>query len=140
MDIPDAGIKIVDNNVTVEVPSVIPVLSAAKKKEVLSDLIESGLSKKYARRALDRIIPTYVVTYVEQSQVAALTQDSQQVSIMAGRSKTVRSRKNRISLRGLTPGGAYAVSWRVEISIKKPPVVLGKTKSSKKTYFTAPRR
>ena len=137
--IPAAEIEIVDN-VTVVLPIVIAELSAAKKKKVLSDLIESGLTRKEATKALARIIPTYVVTYVEQSQVAALTQDSQQVSIMAGRSKTVRSRKNRISLRGLTPGGAYAVSWRVEISIKKPPVVLGKTKSSKKTYFTAPRR
>ena len=142
MDIPDAGIKIVDNNVTVEVPSVIPVLSAAKKKKVLSDLIESGLSKKNARKALDNkknYVVTYVVTYGIQSQVAALTQDSQQVSIMAGRSKTVRSRKNRISLRGLTPGGAYAVSYQVEFYLKLPPVGLGKTKRSKKTYFTAPR-
>ena len=102
---------------------------------------KDGLTKKEARKALASKIATYVVTYVEQSQVAAFTQDSQQVSIMAGRSKSVRSRRNRISLRGLTPGGAYAVSYQVEISIKHKNrrVVIGKTKSSPITNFTAPR-
>ena len=132
-----------DNNVTVVLPSVIAELSPAQDKKALSMLMRKFLlSKKNARKALDNkknYVVTYVVTYGIQSQVAALTQDSQQVSIMAARSKTVRDRRNRISLRGLTPGGAYSASWRVEISLKNPRVVLGKTKSSVNTNFTAPR-
>ena len=139
-NIPAANIVFDGNDVAVELSSVIAELSAAKKKNV-SNMLRSkyGLTREEATKALARIIPTYVVTYVEQSQVAALTQDSQQVSIMAARSKTVRDRRNRISLRGLTPGGAYSASWRVEISLKNPRVVLGKTKSSVNTNFTAPR-
>lgn len=143
-NIPAPGIEIDGNNVTVVLPSVIAELSPAQDKKALSMLMRKfRLSKKNARKALDNkknYLVTYVVTYGIQSQVAALTQDSQQVSIMAAaRSKTVRDRRNRISLRGLTPGGAYAASWRVEISLKNPRVVLGKTKSSVNTNFTAPR-
>ena len=123
-------------------PKATAKLSDTQHKKALSKLIRSGYSKTKAKAALSNkknYVITYVVTYGMMGQASALTQDSLQVSIMAERSKTVRDRRNRISLRGLTPGGAYAVSWRVEISLKNPRVVLGKTKSSVNTNFTAPR-
>ena len=134
-----------DSQVVIVLPKQAVELSPAQLARSIAMLRRKfGLSKQQAKRALKdkkNRIKTFLVTYTGlESQGSAATQDSQQISLSPGRSNSVRSRKNRIALRNLTPGGAYTVAYKVEISLKKPKVVLGKTSSSSSVNFTAPIR
>lgn len=89
----------------------------------------SFLSKKLkvSRKEAERMASGAALTY-EVIVSPTVRASAAEVSAMAttGKLQKVRTRKQRVTVSRLAPGTTYRVSYRVEISIKKP----------KKTFFT----
>jgi hypothetical protein len=102
------------------------------------------ISRARARKLISNprnLIVTYVVEYSEVSsaRMFSLIESAHADAGGGGGSKKqqIRSRRNSVSLRNLRPGVMYSVWYSVEISLAKPRVVLGRTKSSPSVKFRA---
>lgn len=127
-NLPAPSVTTSGKSATITAPSVTPTLTASQRKKALALLMKRGLSKKKANAALNNLTVTYVFT------VKASSATSSEASAQAS-SITRRSKRNNITLNNLAPG-AKAATYRIEISTRKPPVVLGQTKNSSATRFT----
>ena len=133
------------NMANVILPKVSVRLTEAQRDRALRLLLNRGSSKQKAEKALENpknFITTYIVTIVAEGAVVA----AQAVMLKArmvnsrgsARIRKVRTRRNRVTIARLTSGTTYSVSYRVEISLKKPRTVLGVTESSKASRVRVP--
>jgi hypothetical protein len=132
-NLPAPQIRVDGDDATITLPLVTPNLTGRARTQALKLLLERGLTKAQANKALKDLIVTYVVkiTNVGVSSV----EDVEPL----GRSIIIRSRNNQISRQNLPPGN-YSTSYTVQIATRKPPVLLGTTKSSESTRFSVPRQ
>ncbi len=133
------------NTANVILPEVSVRLTEAQRERALRLLLNRGSSKQKAEKALEtrgNLITTYIVTLVAESDVVAARAVMLKARIVNPRGtrriRKLRSRRSRVSVGRLTPGATYSVSYRVEISLKKPRTVLGVTKPSEAARFRAP--
>ncbi len=133
------------NTANVILPEVSVRLTEAQRERALRLLLNRGSSKQKAEKALEtrgNLITTYIVTLVAESDVVAARAVMLKARIVNARGtrriRKLRSRRSRVSVGRLTPGATYSVSYRVEISLKKPRTVLGVTKPSEAARFRAP--
>lgn len=133
------------NTANVILPEVSVRLTEAQRERALRLLLNRGSSKQKAEKALEtrgNLITTYIVTLVAESDVVAARAVMLKARIVNPRGtrriSKLRSRRSRVSVGRLTPGATYSVSYRVEISLKKPRTVLGVTKPSEAVRFRAP--
>lgn len=141
--LPAPNITAANNTVTVEMPRVKPQLQPRDQRRALVLLTKRrGLSAKKARRFLanpNNLVVTYVFTYERLSEARRFSLISRAHATDRRQSKKqrvtqVRSRRNTITLQRMPPG-SYTGSYRVEVSLKKPRVVLGRSAPSATTRF-----
>jgi hypothetical protein len=132
------------NMASVILPDVSVRLTDAQRDRAMRLLMNRGVSKQKAEKALNNpknIITTYIVTLVAESASVAARAVVLKARMVDSRGassiRKLRSRRSRVSAGRLNPGTTYSVSYRVEISLKKPRVVLGVTKPSEATRFRA---
>jgi hypothetical protein len=98
----------------------------------MKKLMQRGLTKAKATKAVSKLTITYIFT-VSQGGKAAISGDNDFEAQRSSISR--RSKRNSLTFANLAPG-AKAASYRIEISTKSPPVVLGTPKPSRRTTFT----
>ena len=99
-----------------------------------------GLTKAQIKKALSNK-KNYLITYIIEYDVvpgAAGAQGAVREDVSPSSSSTLRERRNRVSLRNLTPGAGYAISYQVETRLKQPKLLIGTSKKSPATTFKAP--
>jgi hypothetical protein len=133
------------NMANVILPEVSVRLTEAQRDRALRLLLNRGSSKQKAEKALENpknFITTYIVTIVAEGRAAAAQAVVLKARMAYARGATqmrkLRTRRSRVSVGRLTPGTTYSVSYRVEISLKKPRTVLGVTKSSQASRVRVP--
>ncbi|MFN4895307.1 MAG: integrin alpha [Pseudomonadota bacterium] len=131
--------------IEVRLPNVTPQFSAAQRAALARRLqTKHKISRKKALELIsnpDNINLTYIVRYAE---VAAATRFAfiqsayaQDEGGAASKARQIRSRRNSVTIRNLSPGLTYRISYRVEISLKQPRVILGTTQRSASVTFRA---
>ena len=131
-ELPAPTVTTSGRNATVTAPQVTPQLTTRAKKAAIKKLMQRGLTKAKATKAISKLTITYIFTVVQGGK--ASTDESGDVGTRAS-SISRRSKRNSVTLANLQPG-AKAASYRIEISTRSPPVVLGTTKPSSRTSFT----
>jgi hypothetical protein len=129
--------------VEVRMPVVKPQLSGGDLSKANSQLRRRlKISRGRANRLLSdpkNLVVTYIVEYSEiaTAQRFAFIQSAyaDDTTRTAYRKRQIRSKRNSVTLRNLRPGATYSVSYRVEISLARPRVVLGVTKPSFSVRF-----
>ncbi len=119
---------------TVTAPRVTAQLTTRARNAAIKKLMKQGLSRPQAIRALSRLTITYIFTLAQGGRASAVSASSDDVNTMAS-SITRRTKRNQVTFSRLPPGSRFA-SYRIEISTRTPPVVLGTTKPSGRTPFT----
>lgn len=132
-------------NAFVVLPQVSVSLSASQKTRAVKLLMNRGASKQKAEAAVENpknFETTYIVTVVTESvggSAAGVALKSYAISARgASKVRKYRTRRDRVSIGRLTPGSMVSVSYRVEISLKKPRAVLGLTKPSETKRVRVP--
>lgn len=132
-------------NAYVTLPQVSVSLSESQKKRAVKLLMNRGTSKQRAELAVENpnnFVTTYIVTVVTERAgvaAAAVVLKSNALSARsASKIRKYRTRRDRVSIGRLTPGSTVSVSYRVEISLKKPRAVLGLTKPSETKRVRVP--
>lgn len=129
--------------VEVSMPVVKPQLSDKDRLRVNSNLRKRlKISKGRADKLLsdtNNLVVTYIVEYSEVAAAKrfAFIQSAyaDEMSVGTRKKRQIRSKLNFVTLRNLRPGATYSVSYRVEISLARPRVVLGVTKPSASVRF-----
>jgi len=148
--LPTPSVVVRPGEVEVELPQVRPQLSLQQQLAVRRKLKKQRrISKRKATQLLGdshNLVITYVVRYWEVSepkrssaQRFAFIQSAyaQALSGNAKRVKQIRTRLNRITLRNLTPGAVFGISYSVELSTRNPTRRLGATRPSATVTFQA---
>jgi hypothetical protein len=119
---------------TITAPLVVPKLTTRAKNAAIKKLMANGMKRAEAIRALAQrnLAVTYIFT-VSRGAGASIAGAGDAGTLASSISR--RSKRNRITLNRLAPGAKVA-SYRIEISTRRPPVVLGTTRPSFKTPFT----
>ena len=132
-------------NAFVVLPRVSVSLSASQRTRAVKFLMNRGASKQKAEAAVQNpknFVTTYIVTVVTESvggAAAGVAVKSYAISARgASKVRKYRTRRDRVSIGRLTPGSTVSVSYRVEISLKKPRAVLGLTKPSETKRVRVP--
>ena len=134
-ELPAPAVTTSGSSATITAPLVTPQLTARAKAAAIKKLMKAGLTKAQATKAVSKLTVTYIFTVTQGSGASAAGAD--EVGVMRS-SISRRDKRNRITFNNLPPG-AKTASYRIEISTRKPPVVLGTTKPSAKTPFTITR-
>ena len=131
-ELPAPAVTTGGRNATATAPLVPPQLTTRAKNAAMKKLMQRGLTKAKATKAVSKLTITYIFT-VSQGGKAAISGDN---DFEAQRSSISRcSKRNSLTFANLAHG-ATAANYRIEISTKSPPVVLGTTKPSRRTTFT----
>lgn len=131
-ELPAPTVATSGRNATVTAPQVTPQLTTRAKNAAIKKLMQRGLSKAKATKAVSKLTVTYIFTVAQGGK--ASNNGGGDVGTHAS-SISRRSKRNSLTFANLQPG-AKAASYRIEISTKSPPVVLGTTKPSSRTTFT----
>ena len=134
-NLPAPTVTVANRSATISASMVTVQLPTRARNAAIKKLMESGISRLQAIRALSKLQVTYVFSVTQGGRTTGV--GSSDVEIQRA-SITHRSRSNQITLNKL-PAGVKSVSYRVEIATRKPPLVLGSTKPSAKTGFAVPR-
>ena len=143
--LPAPAVIIAGDSVEVRMPDVSPQLSTAQRAKAIRDLQKKRrLSKNRAAEILydpDNLVVTYIVYYLEvaTSRRFALIQNAYAdgPGQRASKVRQIRGRRNNVTLRNVRPGASYRVYYTIEISLKKPRSVIGVSKPSAASTFTA---
>lgn len=132
-------------NAYVVLPRVSVSLSESQKTRAVKLLMNRGSSKQRAELAVANprnFVTTYVVTVLTERAgvaAAAMTLKSSAISSRAAsKMRKYRTRRDRVSIGRLNSGSTVSISFRVEISLKKPRAVLGLTKPSETKRVRVP--
>lgn len=144
--LPAPTIIITGDTVNVQMPNVSPQLTKKQRTKATSELQRKrGISKNRAAQILgnpDNLVVTYIVHYIEVASGRRFAFIQHAYAQGPGRRKAklrqIRTRQNGITLRNLRPGSSYRTYYTLEVSTKKPRHVLGVTRPSATTTFTAP--
>ncbi len=131
-ELPAPTVATSGRNATVTAPQVTPQLTTRAKNAAIKKLMQRGLSKAKATKAVSKLTVTYIFT-VAQGGKASINGGGDVGTHASSISR--RSKRNSLTFANLQPG-AKAASYRIEISTRSPPVVLGTTKPSSRTTFT----
>lgn len=129
--------------VEVLMPAVKPQLSSQQQIKAIRHLQKKrGLSRRKAAQSLgdpDNLTVTYILHYTEVTAPRrfALIQSAyaEGSTRRTDKVRQIRTRLNSITLRNLRPGATFKVWYTVEVSTKKPRVVLGVTQRSATASF-----
>lgn len=128
--LPAPSVKVGGGQVQITMPKLVPKLTGKAYQKALSQLIDKGLSRAEAVKALKQLKVTYVIRIVRITPNGA-------VSTMGRRGRSYMSTRVSNSNRSVIklPPGQYAASYQGNISTKSPPIKLGSTQPSKSTTF-----
>lgn len=133
------------NTASVILPAVSVRLTDAQRERAMRLLLNRGASKQRAEKALNNprnFIATYIVTIVSENTTVSAQAVELKAQMVHSRGATtirkIRSRRNRVTAGRLALGATHSVSYRVEISLKKPRAVIGVTKPSEVTRVRVP--
>jgi hypothetical protein len=133
--------------VEVRLPEVTPQLSPQDKKKAVRSLLKRNkrISRRKAEALLenpDNLIVTYIVQYsvLEEVRVSrfSLIESAHAAPKISNKKEKVnklRTRNRTVALGRIHRGGAYRISYQVEIILKKPRVLIGTTRLSIPTVF-----
>jgi len=132
-------------NTYVVLPRVSVSLSESQKTRAVKLLMNRGSSKQRAELAVANprnFVTTYIVTVLtERGGVAAASVTLKSTAFSsrsASKMRKYRTRRDRVSIGRLNSGSTVSISYRVEISLKKPRAVLGLTKPSETKRVQVP--
>jgi serine/threonine protein kinase len=141
--LPAPEVRSVGSTVTVVMPVVKPQLQPEDQKRALRLLVKRrGLSPRKAQALLenpDNLTVTYIFTFERTSEARRFSLISSAHAAEHKQSKKqrvtkVRSRHNSITLQRMPPG-FYQGSYIVEVSLKRPRSMLGRSAPSSTTRF-----
>jgi hypothetical protein len=145
--LPTPEVSQAGDTLIVRLPPVTPELPASVQKRALRSVMKRNrkLSRKQAQELLadpNNLAVTYIV-YISKVEEARLSRFSLIESAHAApktrnlreRIRKLRARKNAVAITRIQPGASYRVYYEAEIALKKPRMVVGKTKPSGSTVF-----
>lgn len=139
--VPPPSVSVEQKVVTVIIPDSKISLTAAQTAKLIKTLMTKYKQTKAKATALANNPANFTITYnitisPSSGAAGAVTVNSTiDAAASAAKKRQIKSRLNRVSVRGL-PAGRYSVVYAAQISIKKPkPFAIGNTKKSSPTAF-----